>query len=155
MKVAVTGSSGLVGSALASLLEKIGHAVVRLKRPVHWDIDTRTVNLSAFSGINAVVHLAGENIASGRWTAARKQRIRDSRTIGTKLIAETISRIDPPPRVMLSASAIGYYGDRGQELLREDSSSGTGFLADVCRQWESATDAATRKGIRVVHLRTG
>src|SRR5262245_61154437 len=155
MKIAVTGSSGLVGSALVSSLENTGHDVVRLKRPDHWDLETRTVNTSAFSGANAVVHLAGENIASGRWTAARKARIRDSRTIGTKLIAETISRIDPPPHVLVSASAIGYYGDRGDELLREDSPSGTGFLADVCRQWESATDAATRKGIRVVHLRIG
>ena len=155
MRIAVTGSSGLVGSALVSSLENTGHDVVRLKRPDHWDLETRTVNTSAFSGANAVVHLAGENIASGRWTAARKARIRDSRTIGTKLIAETISRIDPPPHVLVSASAIGYYGDRGDELLREDSPSGTGFLADVCRQWESATDAATRKGIRVVHLRIG
>ena len=155
MKIAVTGSSGLVGSALVSSLESTGHDVVRLKRPDHWDLETRTVNTSAFSGANAVVHLAGENIASGRWTAARKARIRDSRTIGTKLIAETISRIDPPPHVLVNASAIGYYGDRGDELLREDSPSGTGFLADVCRQWESATDAATRKGIRVVHLRIG
>jgi uncharacterized protein (TIGR01777 family) len=155
MKIAVTGSSGLVGSALVSLLQKMGHDVVRLKRPEHWDIETRTVNTSVFSGANAVVHLAGESIASGRWTAARKQRIRDSRTIGTKLIAETISRIDPSPHVLVSASAIGYYGDRGDELLREESPSGTGFLADVCRQWESATEAATRKGIRVVHLRTG
>jgi uncharacterized protein (TIGR01777 family) len=155
MKIAVTGSSGLVGSALVSLLQKMGHDVVRLKRPEHWDIETRTVNTSAFSGANAVVHLAGESIASGRWTSARKQRIRDSRTIGTKLIADTISRIDPSPHVIVSASAIGYYGDRGDELLREESPSGTGFLADVCRQWESATEAATRKGIRVVHLRTG
>jgi len=155
MKIAVTGSSGLVGSALVSLLTKSGHDVVRLKRPEHWDPVTRTVNGSVFAGADAVVHLAGENIASGRWTAARKQRIRDSRTAGTKLIAEAISRIDPPPQVLVSASAIGYYGDRGEEVLREDSPSGTGFLADVCRQWEAATDAATRKGIRVVHLRTG
>jgi uncharacterized protein len=151
----VTGSSGLVGSALVSSLVTAGHDVVRLKRPEHWDPISRTVNMSAFTGANAIVHLAGENIASGRWTASRKQRIRDSRTIGTKLIAETISRIDPPPEVLVSASAIGYYGDRGGEWLREESSAGSGFLADVCRQWEAATDAATRKGVRVVHLRTG
>ena len=155
MKIAVTGSSGLVGSALVPFLMKSGHDVVRLKRPEHWDLESRTVNASVFSGADAVVHLAGENIAAGRWTAARKQRIRDSRTIGTKLIAEAISRMDPPPQVLVSASAIGYYGDRGEELLREESPSGTGFLADVCRQWEAATDAATRKGIRVVHLRIG
>lgn len=151
----MTGSSGLVGSALVSSLVKAGHDVVRLNRPEHWDPANRTVNMSAFTGANAIVHLAGENIASGRWTASRKQRIRDSRTIGTKLIAETISRIDPPPDVLVSASAIGYYGDRGDELLREESPAGLGFLADVCRQWEAATDAATRKGIRVAHLRTG
>src|SRR5215471_8157931 len=155
MKIAVTGSSGLVGSALVPFLMKSGHDAVRLKRPEHWDLESRTVNASVFSGAGAVVHLAGENIAAGRWTAARKARIRDSRTIGTKLIAETISRIDPPPHVLVNASAIGYYGDRGDELLREESPSGTGFLADVCKQWEAATDAATRKGIRVVHLRTG
>jgi uncharacterized protein len=155
MKIAVTGSSGLVGSALVPFLMKSGHDAVRLKRPEHWDLESRTVNASVFSGADAVVHLAGENIAAGRWTAARKQRIRDSRTIGTKLIAEAISRIDPPPQVLVSASAIGYYGDRGEELLREESPSGTGFLADVCRQWEAATDAVTRKGIRVVHLRIG
>src|SRR6185436_2696280 len=96
-----------------------------------------------------------ESIASGRWTAARKQRIRESRVQGTKLIAETLGRIEPPPKVMVSASAIGYYGDRGSELLKEESKPGAGFLAEVCRQWEAATDAATRKGIRVVHLRTG
>ena len=155
MKIAVTGSSVLVGSALVPFLMKSGHDIVRLKRPEQWDLESRTVNASVFSGADAVVHLAGENIAAGRWTAARKQRIRDSRTIGTKLIAEAISRIDPPPQVLVSASAIGYYGDRGEELLREESPSGTGFLADVCRQWEAATDAATRKGIRVVHLRIG
>jgi len=155
MRIAVTGSTGLVGSALVSSLARAGHDVVRLKRPEHWDPENRTVNLSAFSGANAIVHLAGENIASGRWTPARKRRIRDSRSIGTKLIAETISRIDPPPQVLVSSSAVGYYGDRGNELLREESPAGEGFLADVCREWEGATDTATRKGIRVVHLRTG
>src|SRR5262249_18609370 len=107
------------------------------------------------SGCAAVVHLAGENIALGRWTAARKQRIHDSRVNGTRLIAETISRIDPPPQVFVSASAIGYYGDRGREILREESPAGTGFLSEVCREWEAATGPATRKGVRVVHLRTG
>ncbi len=155
MKIAVTGSSGLVGSALASSLIDSGHDVVRLKRPTQWDPDTGTADPSAFLGVNAIIHLAGENISSGRWTAARKQRIRDSRVKGTNLIAETIARMDAPPQVLVSASAIGYYGDRGDELLREESPPGTGFLADVCREWEAATNAATRKGIRVVHLRTG
>ena len=155
MKVVVTGSTGLVGSALVSSLTVAGHNVVRLKRPRDWDPERRTADIAAFSGADAIIHLAGENIASGRWTTARKQRIRDSRVSGTQLIAETIGRMDRPPQVLVSASAIGYYGDRGSELLREESPAGVGFLADVCRQWEAATDAATRKGIRVVHLRTG
>src|SRR4030095_11218832 len=136
MKIALTGSTGLVGSALVPRLISAGHDVVRLKRPSQWNFEKRTADVSAFAGADAVVHLAGENIASGRWTAARKQRIRDSRVQGTKLIAETISRIDPPPRVLVSASATGYYGDRGSEVLREESPSGNGFLSDVCRQWE-------------------
>lgn len=102
-----------------------------------------------------MVHLAGENIAAGRWTAARKARILDSRVKGTRLIAETFAKLERPPKVLISASATGYYGCRGNEVLREESSPGTGFLADVCRKWEAATDAATRKGTRVVHLRTG
>jgi len=155
MRIAVTGSSGLVGSALVPSLLSAGHEVVRLKRPEQWDPDRRTIDASVFSHADAVVHLAGENIASGRWTAARKQQILDSRVNGTKLIAETISRIDPPPRVLVSASATGYYGDRGSEVLREESPSGNGFLAEVCRQWEAATAAATRQGVRVVYLRTG
>jgi len=155
MKVAVTGSTGLVGSALIPLLESAGHEVVRLRRPAQWDPETGAADPSAFGGVDAVVHLAGENIAGGRWTAARKERILNSRVKGTKLIAETLGNLPQPPQVLVSASAIGYYGDRGSELLREQSPPGTGFLPDVCRQWEAATDAATRKGIRVVHLRTG
>ena len=155
MKIAVTGSTGLVGSALIPLLESAGHEVVRLRRPAQWDPEKGVADPSAFGGVDAVVHLAGENIAGGRWTAARKERILNSRVKGTKLIAETLGNLPKPPQVLVSASAIGYYGDRGSELLREQSPPGTGFLPDVCRQWEAATDAATRKGIRVVHLRTG
>src|SRR5215831_7445817 len=149
MKIALTGSSGLVGSALVSSLQSAGHEVVRLRRPEQWDPDSGTIDSSVLSGSDAVVHLAGENIALGRWTAARKQRIHDSRVNGTRLIAETISRIDPPPQVFVSASAIGYYGDRGREILREESPAGTGFLSEVCREWEAATGPATRKGVRV------
>ena len=155
MKIAVTGSTGLVGSALVPLLVGAGHEVVRLKRPSDWDPEKRTVRLAAFAGVEAVVHLAGESIASGRWTPARKERILQSRVRGTKLIAEICGQIEPRPQVLVSASAIGYYGDRGSEILREESPPGAGFLPDVCRQWEAATDAAARKGIRVVHLRTG
>ena len=155
MKIAVTGSSGLVGSALASTLLAGGHEVVRVQRPKQWDPDRGFFDDEALTGVRGVVHLAGENIASGRWTHARKQRIRDSRVKGTKLIAETIAKLKQPPDVLVSASAIGYYGDRGNEILREESHAGSGFLPDVCRQWEAATDPATRKGVRVVHLRTG
>ena len=155
MKIAVTGSTGLVGSALVLLLSKQGHDVVEMTRPAQWDPEKGRVDAAAVAGIDALVHLAGENIAAGRWTVAQKARIRDSRIRGTKLIADSLAGLRKPPQVLVSASAIGYYGDRGGELLREDSSPGTGFLADVCRQWEAATDSATRKGIRVVHLRIG
>ena len=155
MKIAVTGATGLVGSALLPLLTKQGHDVVKMARPSQWDPERGTVEATALTGTDAMVHLAAENIAAGRWTSAQKSRIRDSRTGGTKLIADNLARLQKPPQVLISASAIGYYGDRGGELLREDSAAGTGFLADVCRQWEAATDSATRKGIRVVHLRIG
>jgi uncharacterized protein (TIGR01777 family) len=155
MKVAVTGSSGLVGSALVVALRGSGHNVVPLRRPSQWDPERGFADAAAFAEAGAVVHLAGEKIASGRWTAGRKRRILDSRVKGTTLIAETLSRMERPPQVLVSASAVGYYGDRGSEVLREESPAGTGFLPDVCRQWEAATDAAARRGIRVVHLRIG
>jgi len=140
---------------LVPLLTKLGHDVVRLARPAQWDPERGTIHSAVLNGVDAIVHLAGESIAAGRWTASRKARIRDSRVKGTRLIAETVARIEKPPQVVVSASAIGYYGNRGSEVLREDSPPGNGFLSDVCRQWEAATDAATRRGIRVVHLRTG
>ena len=155
MKLAITGSSGLVGSALVSLLTAAGHEVLRMRRPAHWNPERSMVDLAALEAKDAVVHLAGENIASGRWTAKKKAQIRDSRIKGTKLIAESLAKLAQPPGVLVSASAIGFYGDRGNELLSEESGPGRGFLSEVCRQWEAATDPATRKGIRVVHLRTG
>jgi uncharacterized protein (TIGR01777 family) len=155
MKIAVTGATGLIGSALARSLQTAGHDVVRLRRPTDWDPENHSVDTSVFRGVDAVIHLAGENIAGGRWTASRKLQIRESRVKGTRLIAETIAGLAERPQVLVSASAIGYYGDRGSDVLREESGPGDGFLADVCKQWEAATDPATRKGIRVVHLRTG
>src|SRR5262245_34832338 len=155
MRIALTGSTGLVGSVLIPLLAKEGHDTLRLRRPSDWDPEAGSVQIAAFSGVDAVVHLAGESIASGRWTVERKKRIRESRVKGTTLIADALSRMDRPPNVLVSASAIGYYGDRGNEVLREDSPAGTGFLANVCREWEAATSAAEKKGIRVVHIRTG
>lgn len=161
MRILVSGSTGLVGSDLVLFLTNAGHQVSRLVRSgnssgsVRWDPETGTIDRSGLEGIDAVVHLAGENIAAGRWTAAKKARIRDSRVKGTRLLSESIAGMARPPRVLVSASAIGYYGDRGDEVLREESPPGSGFLPEVCRQWEAATNPATRKGIRVVHLRTG
>jgi uncharacterized protein len=155
MKIAITGPTGLVGSALVPFLQKAGHEVFPLRRPTHWNPTTGVVDINSIYGVDAVVHLAGENIAAGRWTASKKARIRDSRVKGTRLISESLADLERPPAVLVSMSAVGYYGDRGAEVLREDSPPGSGFLAEVCREWEAATDAATRKGIRVVHARTG
>src|SRR5206468_5997150 len=155
MKIAVTGASGFVGSALTPFLTGGGHQVFPIRRSADWDPENGTINQLALEGMAAVVHLAGENIAQGRWTAAKKARIRDSQVKGTKFLSESLLKLKRPPQVLVSASAIGYYGDRGDEVLGEESPAGTGFLPEVCRQWEGATDPATRGGIRVVHLRTG
>ena len=166
MLIAVTGSTGLVGGALAPRLAAGGHRVVRLvrstttallpgERAVSWDPDAGAIDSTGLVGVEAVVHLAGESIASGRWTEARKRRIRASRVGSTRLLAEALARLARPPRVLVAASATGYYGDRGDEVLREDSAPGRGFLASVCREWEAAAEPAARRGIRVVHLRIG
>lgn len=120
-----------------------------------WDPPNRQIDVGGFVGVDGVVHLAGENIAEGRWTTAKKGRIRDSRIEGTRLLAETLSSLDQPPSVLVSASAIGYYGDRGSATVTEESPSGSGYLADVCRDWEAATESARESGIRVVQLRIG
>jgi hypothetical protein len=161
MKVLVTGSSGLVGSALVTQLASDGHTVTRLVRSkrgagegqVLWDPEARAIDSASLEGLDAVVHLAGESIAAGRWTAARKARILESRVKGTSLLAETLAGLRERPKVLVSASAVGYYGDRGEEALREESASGSGFLAGVCRQWEAAAAPAAQSGIRVVHPR--
>ena len=150
MRVAVTGSHGFVGSALMLALERDGHDAVGVSRGTNGDLD-----VTALSSADAVVHLAGEGVAGKRWTPEQKRRVLESRTRGTALVAEAMAAIHPKPRVLLSSSAVGYYGDRGDEVLTEESSSGTGFLADVCVQWEAATAAASAAGIRVAHLRTG
>ncbi len=170
MKVLVTGSTGLIGSALVSFLTLGGHSVVRLLRPGSkiangqecWSWDPLKGTMlsggrggGGFGGPDAVVHLAGENIVAARWTGRQKAKIRDSRVVGTGRLCELISQFSPLPKVLVCASAIGYYGDRGEELLREDSPSGSGYLAEVCRDWEAASEPAVLKGIRVVHLRTG
>ncbi len=162
MRVAVTGATGLVGTALIGMLKEEGWEVSRVVRgsklqasDILWNPEAGMIDLAGLENHDAVVHLAGESIASGRWTPARKQRIRESRVKGTQLLAQTVANLRNPPRVLVGASAIGYYGDRGSEILREDSSPGAGFLPEVCRAWESAAAAAAAAGIRVVHPRIG
>lgn len=163
MRILVTGSTGMVGSALVARLRAEGHKVVRMTRVggpvtddhVFWDPAAGVIDVGALAGIDAVVHLAGENIADGRWTAAKKERIRRSRVEGTRLLANALASLQQRPRTMVSASAIGYYGDRGDEIMTERSPSGKGFLAEVCKDWEEATVAASKAGIRVCNLRIG
>jgi uncharacterized protein len=160
MKVLISGATGLIGSSLAQELRSGGHHVTSLTRSpigennISWDPDAGTVD-GSLEGTDAVVHLAGESIAEGRWTVSKKRRIMDSRKKGTRLLAGTIAGLTTPPRVMVSASAVGYYGDRGDEVLREDSRPGSDFLAEVCKAWEAAAEPAREAGIRVVHTRFG
>jgi uncharacterized protein (TIGR01777 family) len=160
-RVAVTGSRGLIGSELVPSLAADGYDVVRFVRgradhptSVSWDPE-QPVDPRLLDGIDAVVHLAGENIGSGRWSDELKRRILESRTGPTRRLAEAVAAAQRRPRVLLSASAIGIYGDRGDEVVDESSAHGTGFLADVCKQWEAATEPAAAAGVRVVHLRIG
>ncbi|MGH9431507.1 MAG: TIGR01777 family oxidoreductase [Terriglobia bacterium] len=162
MRVLISGSSGLVGSFLIPFLARGGHSVVRLVRSetgasdaIHWNPATGEMDAGTLEGFDAVVHLAGENIAGARWTTEQKQRIRDSRIGPTRLLCATLARLDKPPQRLVAASAIGYYGDRGDEVLDEESKPGVGFLADVCRAWEDATEPALAKGMRVINLRIG
>ncbi len=162
MKVVVSGASGLVGTALTAFLETGGHEVVRLVRgaprgagEIAWDPAAGTIDARALEGADAVIHLSGENVSAGRWTDERKRRIVESRASSTELLSKAIAGLDRKPRVLLSASAIGIYGSRGDEPLEEDSAPGSDFLADVCRRWEGATSAASDAGIRVACLRFG
>lgn len=162
MEIAVTGSSGLIGSALVPLLREEGHRVRRLvRRPpraddeVRWSPADGEVDVRGLAGIDAVVNLGGEPIGAGRWTKARKRRIRHSRVAGTTALAEAMTALEPRPTALLSASAIGFYGDRDDERLTEESPAGAGFLADVVAEWEAATAPAADQGIRTVLLRSG
>lgn len=161
MKLVVTGSHGLIGSALVAALEDGGHTVVRLVRgsagtgEVRWDPAAGFLDTSLLEGVDGAVNLAGAGLADKRWSDEQKRRLLDSRVKTTDLLARSFAELDPKPSVLVSGSAIGYYGDRGDEELSEESSGGAGFLADLARQWEAATAPAEQAGIRVVPIRTG
>jgi uncharacterized protein (TIGR01777 family) len=155
MRILITGASGLIGRGLTQHFRSQGNSVEHLNRPADWNPDAGLIDSTRLEGFDAVIHLAGENIAGGRWTSARKQRILESRVKGTNLLASALSGLPSPPKVLVSASAIGFYGNRGSMLLNEQSPAGTGFLAKVCQEWEAATAKAGERGIRVVKLRIG
>jgi len=164
-RILVSGVSGSIGTALLPSLASGGVEIARLMRvdshvspaaamvTIPWD-PARPIAPEAVSGFDAVIHLAGESIV-GRWTAAKKTKIRDSRVVGTRNLAEALAQARNKPQVFVCSSAIGYYGDRGDEVLNEKSAPGTGFLAEVCREWEAATQPAADAGIRTVQIRTG
>jgi uncharacterized protein len=161
MKILIAGSSGLIGSALIPVLERDGHEVVRLVRSnprpgeIEWHPNKDELGTAKLEGADVIINLAGENIAGGRWTDEQKKKIRDSRVNGTHLLSEAIAKLSTKPRVFVCASATGIYGDRGDERLDEQSESGGGFLAGVCREWEKACEPAMKAGVRVVNLRLG
>ena len=163
MKVLITGSTGLIGSALITLLKSKGFEVSRLVRrsgdfmepQILWNPKSGYIEKNRLEGFDAVVHLAGESIAAGRWTESRKIRIKDSRSKGTEFLSESLTTLSQKPKVFISASAIGYYGNRDDEILSEKSPCGSGFLAEVCSAWENASKKTAEKGIRVVNPRIG
>jgi hypothetical protein len=162
MKILIGGSHGLVGTALIKTLEADGHEIFRLVRhypgaetEIEWSPDRYSIQLARIEGFDAVVNLAGESIAEGRWTEEKKRRIRESRVKGTKLLGDALANLSSPPKTFICASAVGYYGSRGDELLTEASTPGNDFLAEVCVEWEKATALASEKGIRVLNTRFG
>ncbi|MEU9790884.1 TIGR01777 family oxidoreductase [Streptomyces sparsogenes] len=162
MRIAITGSSGLIGTALVRSLRADGHEVVRLVRrapgaedEVRWDPRRQWVAADGLVGCEAVVHLAGAGIADHRWTDAYKKELRDSRVLGTTAVAEAVASLDAPPRVLVSGSAIGFYGDTGARAVDESAPPGDGFLADLCQEWEEAAAPAQEAGVRTVFARTG
>ena len=163
MRIVVSGSTGLIGAPLVDALQQRGDQVVRLVRAPHaaglpgtllWDPERGTIDRAGIEGFDSFIHLSGENVF-GRWSAAKKQRIRDSRVQSTRLISDTIAQLAKRPGVLLAASAIGYYGDQGATALTERSPAGNDFLASVAREWEAATGSAARAGVRVVNMRFG
>jgi hypothetical protein len=163
MKILISGSSGLIGAATATALKSDGHNVVRLVRPgkapnpgdVQWDPMRATVDVAGLEGVDVVIHLSGAGIADGRWTEERKQLLRSSRIDTTRVLVDSVSRLKQKPRALIVASAIGYYGSRGDEILTESSTNGTDFLALVCRDWEAEANRAAATGVRTIMLRTG
>jgi len=180
MRIAVTGSTGLIGTALARSLRADGHDIVRLVRrsadearryesaasapvssarrapsEVRWDPNRQYVDVSGLAGCDALVHLAGAGIADRRWTPAYKKVLRDSRVLGTAAVADALASLDEPPRTLIVGTAIGYYGDTGDRAVDESAPPGEGFLADLCQEWEEAASSAREAGIRTVFARTG
>jgi len=163
VKVLISGSGGFIGSALAERLTSSGHRVIRLVRrevspgqdAVSWSPDDGEIDARGLEDVDAVVHLAGEGIGDHRWTEGHKARVLSSRVRGTHLLAEAIAGVDRPPKVMISGSAVGYYGYLGADSMTEASPLGDGFLADVIEQWETAAEPAAKAGIRVVRIRSG
>lgn len=166
MHIVISGSTGLVGQALCAELQNQGHRVTRLVRSntsfkapqgtySQWDPATGSIDPKLFTGVDAVINLCGENVASGWWTAAKKKRILESRTRTTATLANAIAGLVDPPPILLNASAVGYYGDRGEEILDEDAPSGSGFFAEIGRRWEAAAQPAIDKGVRVSFMRFG
>lgn len=164
MRVLISGASGLIGSAMKSCLRKEGVVVMQLshsqldsedRRVVHWEPDAGPMDSGKLEGLHVVIHLAGDNIAAGRWTAAKKARIRNSRVQGTTTLCRALADCREKPDTLICASAVGYYGHQGERMLEESAPVGEGFLAEVCRDWEQATIPARDAGIRVVNLRIG
>ncbi|MEY3370024.1 MAG: hypothetical protein RLZZ361_694 [Cyanobacteriota bacterium] len=162
MKVLITGSSGLVGSALLDFLASGGHQVFKLVRQdplspneINWNPESQKIDLAKLENFDVIIHLAGENIANKRWTKSQQKKIADSRILGTRFLVDSINKLQNPPHTFISASAIGFYGDRGEEILSENSSAGSDFLADTCIKWEQETKSFKNKSIRVVNARFG
>lgn len=163
-KILITGATGLVGSKLIPALQQLGHEINILSRKDNqiksvktylWDVYAQTIDKDCLIGVHTIIHLAGEGIADKRWTAERKQQIIDSRVLSTQLLYQTIKETNSPIKSFVSASAVGFYGDRGDEILTEDSASGTGFLAECCMKWENAVDEGLSMNIRVAKIRIG